>query len=289
MHRGPSLRQTRGVGRCRHRNMAVLLPAVALLLRAEPSAAEEGASKPPRARPASDDASGAEQLYAAGVEDFKAQRYDLAIQKFAAGYRLSGAPLFLYNLAQAHRLKGDCAEALTRYRAFLATDPIGTVREHAEAHLAELEPCSGGVEGDRGHGPAVQPPLEGAESGSNDSAKATATSLLETRDRARPAGGLLPPASRSSTVPGDRRPVRKLGAAIGFGTAIVLVSLGGYFGLRARDASDEVSQIYEKRGQWDAAARETEREGKRAEVLSIAGLTGGLLAGGITVCWLSFD
>lgn len=269
--------------------MAVLLPALALVLRVDPSAAEEGASKPPSALPASDDASSAEQLYAAGVEDFKAQRYDLAIQKFAAGYRLSAAPLFLYNLAQAHRLKGDCAEALNRYRAFLATDPTGTVRDHAEAHLAELEPCSGGVEGDRGHVPAVQPPLESAERGSKDTARATAKSVLETRDAARPARGLLPAAARSSTLPGDRRPGRKLGAAIGFGTAIVLVSLGGYFGLRARHASDEVSQIYEKRGQWDAAARETERDGKRAEALSIAGLTGGLLAGGITVCWLSFD
>lgn len=268
--------------------MAVLLPALALLLQQHPSAAEEAAStsRPSDARPTPDDMSRAVQLYASGVEDFKAKRYDFAIQKFAAGYRLSAAPLFLYNLAQAHRLKGDCAEALSHYRAFLATEPDGTVREHAEAHVSELEPCSDNAESDESGRPSAVEPAEG---GSKDGTKAPEKSVRGTTDKTRHPSAALPASVRSARVPGDRVSSRRLGAAIGFGTAIVLVSLGGYFGLRARDASDEVSQIHEQRGQWDAAALETEREGKRAEALSIAGLAGGLLAGGITVCWLSFD
>jgi hypothetical protein len=85
----------------------------------------------------------ARQLYEQGQRSFDAGDYADAITKFRASYQRSGAPGLLYNLAQAHRLKGDCVQALALYRRFLATSPTGKSRERAEARIAEIQPCAG--------------------------------------------------------------------------------------------------------------------------------------------------
>jgi hypothetical protein len=105
---------------------------------ASAQAAQEGDTAPNSEAPEA----AARRLYAEGLELFKLRRFHDAIEKFTAAYQLTQAPGFLYNLAQAHRLKGNCVEALEAYRKFLTTNPAGKVRELAEARVRELEPCS---------------------------------------------------------------------------------------------------------------------------------------------------
>jgi tetratricopeptide (TPR) repeat protein len=83
----------------------------------------------------------ARQLSDAGLAAFNQGRYSDAVAAFDAAYALSKAPLLLYNSAQAHRLKGDCAEALALYRRYLDADAQTTTRAIVEAHIANMTEC----------------------------------------------------------------------------------------------------------------------------------------------------
>src|SRR5688572_23436108 len=67
----------------------------------------------------------ARELYERGVKLYDIADYDAAIEDFKASYKISSAPLLLYNVAQAYRLKGDCRQALQFYKNYLRNDPSG--------------------------------------------------------------------------------------------------------------------------------------------------------------------
>src|SRR5262249_12179381 len=67
--------------------------------------------------------------------------YDHAIGSFKAAYELAPSPGLLFNMAQAYRLKGDCANAATMYKSYLRTDPDRPHRELAENQLDSVERC----------------------------------------------------------------------------------------------------------------------------------------------------
>jgi hypothetical protein len=50
-------------------------------------------------------------LEASGNKHFELAEYDAAIADFKEAYRIGDAPGYLYNIAQAYRLKGDCRNA----------------------------------------------------------------------------------------------------------------------------------------------------------------------------------
>src|SRR5213075_2554468 len=54
----------------------------------------------------------------------------------------SHAPDLLYDLAQAHRQKGDCAAALDLYRRYLASGPAEAARDRTRALIAKTERCA---------------------------------------------------------------------------------------------------------------------------------------------------
>src|SRR6185295_11543903 len=81
----------------------------------------------------------ARALYQSGDAHFKRSEWDPAIADFQRAYELSKAPGLLFNLAQAHRLKGDCGGALRLYREYLRLDPTGKMRAKAAQHAREME------------------------------------------------------------------------------------------------------------------------------------------------------
>ncbi|MFO0738805.1 MAG: tetratricopeptide repeat protein [Labilithrix sp.] len=83
----------------------------------------------------------AKALFDAGSRAFDLGEYDRAIQSFESAYRLSGAPALLLNIAQAHRLAGNCGEAARFYRKFLEKQPKTPRRAEIEARRAEMEAC----------------------------------------------------------------------------------------------------------------------------------------------------
>jgi len=63
-------------------------------------------------------------LYAEGRRHYDLAEWDQAIASFKEAYTAYAEPLFLFNIAQAYRQKGDCAGARTFYKSYLrnATD-----------------------------------------------------------------------------------------------------------------------------------------------------------------------
>src|SRR5262245_56225896 len=78
-----------------------------------------------------------EGFAAYGVKD-----YDRAIERFRAAYEIWPAPSLVYNIAQAFRLAGRCADALRSYREFLERDPDVENRTAVELRIVEMERCT---------------------------------------------------------------------------------------------------------------------------------------------------
>lgn len=116
-----------------------------------PSAAPESEPEPAPAPPApasspapegpllqSDGVDGSLSLKEAterGIRLFKEGSYDGAVQAFTAAYVLSPKPMFLFNIAQAHRKAGRPQEALLSYQLFLRKAPETPLRAETEAYI----------------------------------------------------------------------------------------------------------------------------------------------------------
>ncbi len=84
----------------------------------------------------------ANQRLQAGLGHFRAQRYGEAIAEFRAGYRSAPRPEFLFAIAQAERLRGDCEAAVELYQQFLASEPPQAQRQAAEQGLERCAPAA---------------------------------------------------------------------------------------------------------------------------------------------------
>ncbi len=195
----------------------------------------------------------ARELYQAGLQSYRAGNYDDAIAKLEASYRLVPVSGLLYDLAQAHRLKGDCISARTFYRRFLDQVPVGPVEPLARSHLAEMDRCM---------------------------AASTAP--------AAPALLLGPTLVTQHPSSPPRRPGR-FGRRAAWATGIAAVGLAataGYFAWRADQSSQEVSGMFLPGQQWGAAGMDAQESGRSSQTLCIVTAVGALLSGGIAL-WLA--
>jgi tetratricopeptide (TPR) repeat protein len=88
-----------------------------------------------------------------GLRHYNVQSYGDAIAEFKAAYEIDPRPEFLYALAQAQRMSGDCAAAVVSYQAFLRTAP--PARQAAPAQ-EQLQRCQNALaEKDAPEGPAI--------------------------------------------------------------------------------------------------------------------------------------
>jgi len=257
--------------RCGSSLLGVLLFAYAPTLAAQELAhATEGRVQSP-------ENANAKELATEGLTAFAAGRHAEAIEKFEAAYRLVPAPGLLYNAAQAYRLSGDCVLALARYRAFLATGAGEKTRQLAEQRIAELEPCHTEL--------GAQPEAVAMPAPAN-SASVTEALPLTLRAQERPRGRDAPP----TAAPSSSGSAKKLGyAAVGYGGSLLLLSLSAYFGVRARDASERVSNASEQGRTWNADLAATERSGQRDQAVALGALAGGVVSLGVVTCLLAFD
>jgi tetratricopeptide (TPR) repeat protein len=91
------------------------------------------------ARPVDARAVEVKQHYEAGLAAFNLQDYDHAVVEFEAAYRLRPDPVFLYNLAQAHRRAGRHERALYFYRTYLRAGSDPPNRGEVETRIQTLE------------------------------------------------------------------------------------------------------------------------------------------------------
>ncbi len=101
-----------------------------------PAAADPEPQKP--AHGESETMARARQSFQQAQTHYDLAEYDLAIALFRKAYELTAAPALLFNIAQAHRLQGDCAKALQVYRHFVRLDPSSTHRADADTQIKLL-------------------------------------------------------------------------------------------------------------------------------------------------------
>lgn len=89
---------------------------------------------------ANDSVSKAREHFAAGSEFVETERFEEAHAEFLAGYRLSGRPLFLFNMGECAFYAGQVEIARGHYERYLNEDPQGSMADKAAERLASLPP-----------------------------------------------------------------------------------------------------------------------------------------------------
>lgn len=201
-------------------------------------------------------------MYDEGKRYFTVADYDHAISAWKAAYVKFPAPIMLFNLGQAYRLKGDCAQAMTFYKRYEEQGKIASQEEldDAKAKCKDAKPAPTTNPPNPPDPPPGPKPFEKAPDPGEPA--------VSRRDVPPP-----PPPKASKTK-------RMVGLAT-IGAGGVLVGVSAFFEMRARsDAHDvEVGS-----GDW-SATRDKETSGKSAAttakvtgVLGVAALgTGAVL------------
>lgn len=83
-----------------------------------------------------------ERDYREGKQAYAEGDYETAAARFADAYLLSDDPTYLFNLAQAQRLDGDCRGAYRSYREYLDKVPDAPNRADVEDKIAALATCA---------------------------------------------------------------------------------------------------------------------------------------------------
>lgn len=81
----------------------------------------------------------ARKAFERGMGHYQKDEFDKAIEQFDVGFRLIPNPLFLYNMAQAHRLSNRPERALELYRRYLRESPEAKNRAEVDERIAALE------------------------------------------------------------------------------------------------------------------------------------------------------
>lgn len=88
---------------------------------------------------ASADKDKAREHYRKGSALYTLEKYDQSIGEFEAGYAEAPDPVFLYNIAQAHRLAHRTEQAIQFYKKYLDKSPEAPNRREVEDYVASLE------------------------------------------------------------------------------------------------------------------------------------------------------
>lgn len=236
----------------------------------------------------------AAELYDVGRKHFDLGEYKEAIASWKQAYMLSSASLLLFNIGQAYRLSGNCAQANRFYVNYQRVEPHPTNKAELDAAMSKCK----GVE--PATSDATDPPATTTTptdpSGATVQAVATTTQPTEPggdhrdrpdRARVQPSRDqLLIPTTESlpAFVPAsDRGRGLRLGGAISAGVGVIALGAGTVFALQARDASNTVSGRPEGTA-WNTVAADDQRgqdAALRAQIAfgvgAAAVITGGVL------------
>src|SRR5258706_15359339 len=80
-------------------------------------------------------------LDASGSRHYELAEYDQAIADFKEAFRISDTPRFLFNIAQAYRLKSECEPALTFYKTYVRRAPDAENVPKVRERIAEMGAC----------------------------------------------------------------------------------------------------------------------------------------------------
>jgi len=199
-----------------------------------------------------------------GIEFYAQKQFELAILEFRAGYEIDPRPDFLFALAQAERLSGDCPTAIVYYRRFLETEPVAN---QAEAARVNLRRCERALES----GPSGVPRRD------TDAALDQAEQAADPAPPAIPEPSPTPSVSRQVETP--MRPWYRdsLGLSLAAGSVVGL-GLGAGFWMLKRSAESDASQSLDYGTYVDNLER-----ARRNRTLAVVGLGVGTALAGAAV------
>jgi tetratricopeptide (TPR) repeat protein len=174
----------------------------------------------------------AERYYNEGQAAYDAKRYDDAIAAWDRSYASSHLPGLVYNLAQAHRLRGDCREAVEAYKRFVELDPTSPQRASAEGFVRDLEPCPNPATVEHPTTPPALPPSPP------------------------PAP---PPPPHVAVV--HRHTGERIAGLVFIGAGVAAAGVGGYFGSQAQTLANQVHTACTPSCEWDTV-KAKDQEGR---------------------------
>ena len=213
-------------------------------------------------------------LEASGNKHFQLAEYDAAIADFKEAFRISDAPGYLYNIAQAYRLKNDCRSAATFYKNYLRRMPDAANAAKVRERVTEMEACAAKQPPDPV--PTVTPPVT-----TEPPPVTTVTPPVTTQPDA-------PPPQPAPQPEGNSRGWMTYTGIAGMGIGAIGLGLGVKFMLDGKSANSDLKEkcMISCTG---AQALSIQQKGKNANrnavISSVAG--GVFLVGGVVLFVLS--
>jgi tetratricopeptide (TPR) repeat protein len=189
-----------------------------------------------------------------GIEFFAEKQYELAIVEFRAGYALDPRAEFLFALAQAERLSGDCPTAVIYYKRFLETDPDPNQAEAARVNTRRCERA-----------------LESGPGGRPEASTDRALDQAEAAGAVEPPPVAVEPARPAEGIPGWYRD--PLGGVL-LGGSVVGLGLGAVFLVAKASAETAAASA----PSYDLHVREMDRA-RRNRTLAVVGFAAGAALG----------
>jgi tetratricopeptide (TPR) repeat protein len=172
----------------------------------------------------------AEDHYEQSRRYYDVDEYDKAIAELKIAYTLSPDPVYLFNIAQAMRKKGDCAGAVEYYRKYLRGSPSAPNKAKVEDSIKELEANPASCKKVETSDPK---PIDPKPVDTKPTPPDPKPTPVETR----------PPITGPEPAPGppDKRMLRIAGLATG-GAGVLLVAGGALLALNARSIANDVAR-----------------------------------------------
>ena len=220
------------------------------------------------AQPKQSDVQKAATLYDKGKRHFDIAEYGAAIAAWKEAYLLSSEPLLLFNIAQAHRLAGDCAQANRFYLNYKRVQPKPPNQAELDSAMSKctgIAPATGDTTPEVSPTPIPTPTPPPVEP---------------------PPPAPMPTPAQPDTVDTDQgRTWRLSGIAIASAGGVA-GAIGIVYALRASDRADQISSK-PVGTTWTKELEQIQSEGKTAQTRSrIFGVVGVLgLASGAALWW----
>ena len=81
----------------------------------------------------------AKEYFQQGTAAFNLGKFTDAVKAWEEGYKLRPDPIFLYNIAQAHRLADNHEQAIFFYKSYLRNSPAARNRDEVQMRLDQLQ------------------------------------------------------------------------------------------------------------------------------------------------------
>ena len=210
-----------------------------------------------------DDQGTARDHYIKGTRAYELGLYDEAIAEYMAAYKSKDDPALLFNLGQAHRLAGHAAEALRFYKTYLSKLPEAANRADVESKLRELKDL---VDKQR-QAQAEPPAVPGASNPASSGTVAPGPPAVAPVPTDVGVGGNQAASAVVEEAPLERVSLgrgKKLAGIVTAAGGLALVGTGIAFGVLAKQAGDQLTQLDQSRGVFDPSK---ESAGRRDQVL----------------------